>query len=152
MAPPIPSTTRTARIASRYSVRQSSSVAGTAAGSSFRTSGSPRSSQPAARRSARIGGSTAFATSRSTNNVSGAPERGEAGRQHAPRRFSSPKNSLGRPANRPPPHLRVQHDLARLLGVGGGVDVGVAEAFQMGDDRDAALALHAFDQRGAPPR
>src|SRR5437773_2718503 len=73
MAPSTPSTTWTARIASRYSVRQSASVAGSNPGSIARTSGSPRSSQPAARRSARIAGSCVLAV-RSTSSVSVAPQ------------------------------------------------------------------------------
>ncbi len=32
------------------------------------------------------------------------------------------------------------------------VDIGVAEAFEMGDDRNAAFALHPLDQRGAAAR
>ena len=57
------------------------------------------------------------------------------------------QQGLGRAADRHPPHLGVEHDGARLRGVGGAVDIGVAQPFEMGDDRDAALALHPLDQR-----
>ena len=60
-------------MASRYSVVQSSSLAGSAAGSSARVAASPRISQPAACRSARIGGRCVAATARSTSSVSVAP-------------------------------------------------------------------------------
>ena len=41
---------------------------------------------------------------------------------------------------------------ARLGGVGGAVDIGVAEPFEMGDHRDPAFALHPLDQRAAAAR
>ena len=49
-------------------------------------------------------------------------------------------------------HLGVQHDRARLCRVGGGIDIGVTDAFEMGDDRDAAFALHPLDQRAPTAR
>ena len=40
--------------------------------------------------------------------------------------------------------------IARALsGSAARVDIGVAEPFEMGDDRDAALALHPLDQRAS---
>ncbi len=72
-APSTPSTTATARIGSRYSVRQSFSVAGIMEGTSARAASSPRSSQPAAARSAAMGGSRRSAPARSTSRVSAAP-------------------------------------------------------------------------------
>ena len=62
------------------------------------------------------------------------------------------EQSLGGAADRHPPHLGVQHDRPRLGGIGGAVDIGVAEPLEMGDHRDPALALHPLDQRAPAAR
>src|SRR3989475_686665 len=64
------STTRTARIRSRYSVSQSASVAGRVDGTSARVRGQPRTSTPASARRAARAGRSRGAISRCTRRVS----------------------------------------------------------------------------------
>ena len=85
-------------------------------------------SQPAACRSARIGGSMVAATARSTSKVSVAP--------HTPVRRILAFSTI----------------VARLLRIGRGVDIDVADAFEMRDHRHAAFALHPLDQRAPAAR
>src|SRR5712692_5319115 len=66
------STTRTARIRSRYSVSQSASVAGRAAGTSARVAGQPRSSTPASASRRAASGRNVGAIARWTRSVSSA--------------------------------------------------------------------------------
>ena len=84
--------------------------------------------------------------------AAGGAQIGKDRRQHDAGDRAIDQQGFGRAADRDAAHLGVQHDLARLLGVGCAIDIGVAEAFEMGDDRDAALALHPLYQRGAAPR
>ena len=62
------------------------------------------------------------------------------------------EQGLGRAADAGAPHLGVEHDPARHLGVGGGVDVGVAQTFQVRDHRDAAFVLDPLDQAAPAAR
>ena len=114
--------------ASRYSVRQSSSVAGAAAGSSAQISASPRSAQPAL-----ISASS-----------SGRARRGDGGAGNQQR--------LGRAADAGAAHLRVDDEPHRLVEIGGRVDIDMHDAFEMREHRHARLALHALDQRLAAAR
>ena len=63
------------------------------------------------------------------------------------------QQGLGRAADAGAPHLGVEHDRARLGGIGGAVDIGVAEPFEMGEDREcgsrAAPARSARARRAA---
>ena len=47
------------------------------------------------------------------------------------------------------PHLGIEHDRARFLGIGLGMDIGVAEPVQMLQHRNAALGGDAFDETTA---
>ena len=69
-----PSTTATEMMASRYSVFQSSSVAGTTLSSTAQVAASPRTSQPAAIRSSMMGGRQVPAMRLSTSRVSVVPQ------------------------------------------------------------------------------
>ena len=53
---------------------------------------------------------------------------------------------LHRAADARAAHLGVDDDLLRHGEVGGFVDIDVAEAFEMGEDRHARLVLHAGDE------
>ena len=112
-----PSTTRTAMIASRYSDRQSASLAGTTRASACRAAASPLTSQPASSRAA----------------ISGCRCVGRAG--------AIDEQRLGRPADAGAPHLRVDHDRPCHREVGGRVDEDVHHAFEVSEDRDPRLRL-----------
>ena len=116
-------------IASRYSVVQSSSVAGFDAGQhGAHLVASPRISQPASRSASRSGARCCRATARSTSSVSAAP-------QMPVRRIlalTTICSAMSRSAER--------------------VDIDVADAFEMGEDRHARLVLHARDQALAAAR
>ena len=115
-------------MASRYSVRQSSSVAGLAAGKTARTASSPRISQPAFARSSRMG--------TPCDCQDGAVDQ---------QRFR-------RAANAGAPHLGVQHDGARLFEIGLLMDIDVANAFEMREHRHARFAPSRAPTRPLPPR
>ena len=118
----------TEMIASRYSVGQSSSVAGFARASALRA---PRRRGPRSRRRAAsrpAAGSSVGATARSTSSVSVAPQ--------------TPVRRI----------LALSDDLLRHLEVGGLVDVDVADAFEMREHRHARLVLDALDQALAAAR
>ena len=59
---------------------------------------------------------------------------------------------LGRAADAGAPHLGVEDNLARHLGVGPGMDVGVAQSVQVRDHRDAAFRPDPFDQAAPAAR
>ena len=62
------------------------------------------------------------------------------------------QQALRRPANSRAPGLRVHHDAPRLFDVSRLVDVDVADAFEMGEDRHPRLCLHAAHQPLAAAR
>ena len=74
MAPSTPSTVATEMTGARYSVRQSFSVAGSAWASRFRTSPSPRTSQPSSCSLASTGIRWVSSAARSISRVSAAPQ------------------------------------------------------------------------------
>ena len=74
IAPSTPSTVATEMIGSRYSVRQSFSLAASAWGSRFCTSASPRTSQPSSCSFASTGSKWVSSAARSISNVSAAPQ------------------------------------------------------------------------------
>ncbi len=59
---------------------------------------------------------------------------------------------LGRAADAGAPHLGVQHDVAGHGEVGAGMDVDVAIAVEMGEDRHARFRLHPGDEAFSPAR
>ena len=63
-------------------------------------------------------------------------------------RGDAPIDQQGSPSRRRrhAPHLGVQQDGPGHGGVGAGIDIGVAEPIEMGEDGNAALALHPLDQ------
>ena len=112
----------------RYSVSQSSSVAGIAWGSRSRVRGQPRSSTPFSRQ----GGTEARQY-----------VRGNAlGHQQGLHGVAGPV-ALG---------LGVHGDAEGLVEIGPVVDVDVADAVQVLDDRDPGIAADALDQPLAAPR
>ena len=115
-------------IASRYSVRQSSSVAGFTRGSASRAAASPRTSQPAAISALMSGASMARRRARWTSSVSAAPQ--------------TPVRRI----------LALTTILQRLVEVGRPVDVDVHDALEMGEDGHARLALHPLDEALAAAR
>jgi hypothetical protein len=115
-------------IASRYSVRQSSSLAGT-------TRGIDR---------ARGRVAAHLATGVEQHRPPAARD-GSGGRRVDQQR-------LGRAADAGAPHLGVQHDLPRHFEVRRLVDIDVADAFEVGENRHARLLLHARDQALAAAR
>ena len=123
-----PSTTLAAMMASRYSVDQSSSLAGFTRGSTGCTAASPRTSQPA--------------------SSSIVDQRLEMRR----RAGAIDQQRLGRAADAGAPHLGVEHDRLRHVERGGLVDIDVADAFEMREHRHARLRLHARDQALAAAR
>jgi hypothetical protein len=122
------STIRTARIGARYSARQSSSVAGFIDATSARERSQPRSSTPF------------FAIDFGERN------------QHVARDAGVHEQRLHRVARRVALRLRVVGDRDRHRGVRGGVDVDVAHAVEVLDDRDLRLARDALDQALAAAR
>ena len=62
------------------------------------------------------------------------------------------QHRFGRAAHAGPPQLCVQHDLARHRRIGIAIDVDVAVALQMSDDRHARFLLHALDQTAPAAR
>ena len=123
-----PSTTFTAMMASRYSVDQSSSLAGLTRVSAARVSASPRTSQPA---------SISICDQR-LQNVVGA---GAVDEQR-----------LGRAAHAGAPHLGVEHDALGHVERSRLVDIDVADAFEVREHRHARFRLHARDQALAAAR
>ena len=117
-------------IASRYSVRQSASVAG-------RTRAIDRCASPR-RRAPR---------SRASSSVVDERRAGACARPRA-----VDQQRLGRAADAGAPQLRVQHDRARHLEVGVAVDVDVADALEVADHRHPRLGLHARDEALAAAR
>ena len=115
-------------IASRYSARQSSSVAGVTAGLAARASASPRTAQPAA-----ISAST-----------SGASRRSALG--------AIDEQRLGGAADAGAAHLGIDDDFQRLFEIGRLVDIDVHHALEMREHRHARLALHALDEALAAAR
>ena len=76
---------------------------------------------------------------------------GEDRRQIRRRDGAVDEQGFGRTADAGAPHLGVEHDAPGFVHVGGTIDVGVAQPFEMGDNRDAALALYpSISER--PPR
>ena len=128
IAPSTPSTTLAAMMASRYSVDQSSSLAGLTRGSAARVASSPRTSQPASISMATSGSRCVGATARSTSSVSAAPQ--------------TPVRRI----------LALSTIDLRHVEVGGLVDIDVADAFEMREHRHARLGLHARDQALAAAR
>jgi len=59
---------------------------------------------------------------------------------------------FGRAANAGAPHFRIEHDVARHIEIGVTVDIDVADAFEMGEDRHARLVLHAGNEALAAAR
>ena len=123
-----PSTTRTAMMASRYSVDQSSSLADFTLESARCVSGSPLTSQPASISVSTSGTRWVGAAARSTSSVSAAA------------------------AHAGPPHLGVEHDGLRHGGVGWLMHIDVTDAFEMREHRHARLLLHAGDEAFAAAR
>ena len=115
-------------MASRYSVDQSSSVAGLTRLSTACVALSPRISQPA---------SISISTS---------------GLRMCRRRGAVDQQSLGRAAHAGAPHLGVEHDLLGHLQRGRLVHIDVADAFQVREHRHARFRLHARDQALAAAR
>ena len=116
-------------MASRYSVDQSSSVAGLAAGKIARTASSPRISQPAFARSSRIGKAMRCQRRRGRSaSVSAAPQ--------------TPVRRI----------LAFSDDGARLGEIGLRMDIDMANAFEMGEHRHARFGHHAAGQALAAAR
>ena len=59
---------------------------------------------------------------------------------------------FGRAANSGSPHLGVDDDLQRLVEIRRPIDVDMHDAFEMGEHRDARLALNPLDQALSPAR
>jgi len=112
-------------------VVQSSVVAAFIDGTRTRAAASPRSSQPAAISASAIGGRS-FSAAAETLLVD--------------------QQGLGRAADRHPPQLGVDDDVDGLLGIGGGVDEDVVQAFEVAQHRGAGLGLDAGDQALAAAR
>jgi hypothetical protein len=117
---------RTAMIESRNSRPKSSCPAGTTPGR-WRRPSPARTSTPAATRSA----------------TSCAP---------SPSAIAVDQQAFGGAADAGAPGLGVQHHAARLGGIGGGIDIDVADAFEMGEYRHPGLGLHQPDQPLAAAR
>ncbi len=128
MAPSSPSTTRTAMIASRYSVAQSSSLAGAHA-----------------RIDGLRGGIAAHGAAFIEQHFD---ERREMCRGAG----LVDEQGLGRAADAGPPQLRIAQDRHRLGEIGVAVDIDMIDAFEMREDRHARLGLHAGDEALAAAR
>ena len=62
------------------------------------------------------------------------------------------QQAFRRPANPRAPCLGIQHHRQRLARVGIGIDINVADPFEMGEHRHARLGLHQADKPLAAPR
>ena len=84
--------------------------------------------------------------------AAGVEQRLTSGAQQPPGIRLIDKQGLGRAANARPPHLRIEHDCARHIEIGGLVHIDVADAFEMREHRHARLLLHALDEALAAAR
>ncbi len=115
-------------IASRYSADQSSSAAGVTRGSAARTAASPRTAQPASSSIPISGPRCVAAHARSTSSVSAAPQ--------TPVRRILALSTM---------RFAISSSAARM-------DIDVADAFEMREDRHPRLRLHARDEALAAAR
>ena len=123
-----PSTTFTAMMASRYSVDQSSSLAGLTAA---------------------VG---ALRLGIAAHLAAGLDQHLDQRREMRGRGLAIDQQRLGRAAHAGAPHLGVEHDLLRHVEIGACMHIDVADAFEMREHRHARLGLHARDEALAAAR